>query len=304
MPNWTETAPVVDLVCPLCETTQKTRRIVDAVWEAPRSAVYQCSHCAVVFVHPIMSIEEEREFYKDGFTHYMKVRGGPGETEAQAHFRENQSEGARRLDALKPFLRPDMHVLEIGSSTGFLLDAVRPFVASVTGIEPGNDYRAYANDCGIPTLRDVQDVAGKQYDLVLSYYVVEHLRDPIGQLRAWRELLRDGGRLAVEVPNVEDALVKFYQLDAFDQFYWQKAHYFNYSHETLSMVARRAGFKDIQAIPDQRYDISNHIHWLRTGKPGGKGKYTEVLDEKLNAEYQRCLKERWLCDTVFLVASK
>ena len=54
----------------------------------------------------------------------------------------------------------------------------------------------------------------------------------------------------------------------------------------------------------QRYDISNHIHWLRLGKPGGLGAYTDLLDEGVNAEYARALRERWLCDTVMAVATR
>ena len=93
-----------------------------------------------------------------------------------------------------------------------------------------------------------------------------------------------------------------YKRQAFDRFYWQKAHPFNYSHRTLEMVLSSAGFASVDTIPEQRYDISNHVHWMRTGRPGGKGVYAHVLDQRLDAEYARCLKEHWYCDTVFAVA--
>ena len=106
------------------------------------------------------------------------------------------------------------------------------------------------------------------------------------------------------MPNVEDALVKYWQVEAFDRFYWQKAHYFNYSHETLAMVLKMAGFADVETVPVQRYDLSNHVHWLWKGEPGGAGKYADLLDAGVNAEYGRALRERWLCDTVMAVATK
>jgi 2-polyprenyl-3-methyl-5-hydroxy-6-metoxy-1,4-benzoquinol methylase len=304
MPNWTETAPVTEVACPLGCTEGERRRVVDTVWEAPEAAVYQCTNCEVVFIDPIMSEDEEREFYEASFAGYMKERGSPGETKPEEHFEAFQPEAKRRLENLKPFLREDMDVLDIGSSVGFLLDALRPHVRSVTGVEPGELYRDYANSRGIETHPDLSDVEGRKFDLVLAYYVVEHLRDPVGQLSAWRELLNPGGKLAVEVPNVDDALVRYYQVDAFDRFYWQKAHYFNYSHRTLAMVLELAGFVDVQTIPVQRYDISNHIHWLATGKPGGAGAYTDLLDDAVNAEYARRLRETWHCDTVMAVARR
>ncbi len=277
--------------------------MVDTVWEAPESAVYRCEECETVFLHPIMSEEEERAFYEAQFASYMKERGSPGETDPADHFEKWQPEARRRLQNLKPWLRPELRVLEVGSSTGFLLDAVAPHVASVVGIEPGEQYREYANSRGIETHERLEEIEDRRFDLVMSYYVVEHLRDPVGELGRWRGLLDAGGHCAVEVPNVEDALVRYYQVPAFDRFYWQRAHYFNYSHRTLEMVLLKAGFSAVESIPDQRYDISNHVHWMLTGEPGGKGKYTDVLDDRVDAEYARVLKEHWLCDTVFAVAT-
>ena len=304
MPNWADTAPVADVQCPLCTEGGVRHRIVDTVWEAPESAVYKCGDCEIVFVYPIQSPKEERAFYETEFAHYMKERGAPGETSAQEHFEKNQAEAERRCANLQPYLRSDLRVLEIGSSTGFLLAAIEPHVASVTGIEPGHLYREYADRRRIKTFADLSELAEKRFDLILAYYVVEHLRNPVERLSQLRDVLNPGGHLAIEVPNVDDALVRFYQLDSFDRFYWQKAHYFNYSHRTLTMVLEQAGFEAVKMIPEQRYDISNHIHWLLKGEPGGKGKYTHIFDGRLNQEYVRCLKANWLCDTIFAVATK
>jgi 2-polyprenyl-3-methyl-5-hydroxy-6-metoxy-1,4-benzoquinol methylase len=303
MPNFSETAPLVDVACPLGHPGP-CREIVDTVWEADQAKVYQCPECEIVFVHPIMSEEEERAFYEAEFSAYMGQRGekiGAGPAE---HFKNFEGEGRRRLRNLEPFLRPGMKVLELGSSTGYLLDALRPHVGSVTGIEPEVANREHAESIGIEMFGHLDEVKDRRFDLILAYYVVEHLRDPVGYLHTLYEMLEPGGRLAIEVPNVDDALVRYYQLDAFDRFYWQKAHYFNYSHRTLTDVLERAGFETVEAIPEQRYDISNHIHWLWQGKPGGKGRYTDLLDERVNAEYQRVLRESWHCDTVFAVATK
>jgi 2-polyprenyl-3-methyl-5-hydroxy-6-metoxy-1,4-benzoquinol methylase len=304
MPNWTEDAPVADVQCPLGCQSGVRRRIVDTVWEAPEAAVYQCSECEMVFIHPIMSEAEETAFYEAVFAGYMKERGGPGETDPADHFEQNRGEAERRLANLMPHLDEAARVLDLGSATGAVLAAIEPHVSSVTGVEPGTLYREYANARGISTVADLSDVQDRRFDVIVAYYVVEHLRDPIGYLRRLHDMLKPGGRLAIEVPNVDDALVRYYQLDAFDRFYWQKAHYFNYSRSTMQLVLERAGFERIDVIPEQRYDISNHVHWLWKGEPGGKGRYTDLFDAGVNREYARALKERWLCDTVFAVATK
>lgn len=281
------------------------RRLVDTVWEAEDAAEYQCSECGIVFLHPIMTEEEEREFYGAKFAQYMAERGQPGGADPEQSFEKWKPEGERRRALLEPWLRPGMNVLEIGSATGFLLNAIRRHVGdALVGIEPGDDFREFSKSrLNIEAHEDRSAVEGRRFDLVLAYYVVEHMRDPVGELSQWRELLAPGGRLAIEVPNVDDALVRYWQVKAFDRFYWQKAHYFNYSHQTLTMVLKMAGFGEVQTVPVQRYDISNHVHWLWKAQPGGLGAYTDLLDERVNAEYARALRERWLCDTVMAVAA-
>ena len=232
MADWSDSAPVAEgVLCPFGHEAP-VRRLVDTIWEAPEgSAEYRCSECDIVFLHPIMSPEEEREFYEGKFAEYMAKRGQAGGADPRDSFEKWRPEGARRLELLRPWLREGMRVLEFGAATGFLLDAVRPFVGEVVGIEPGDDFRGFAeSELGIEMHRHRDEVTGRRFDLILSYYVVEHLRDPVGELTAWRELLNSGGHLAIEVPNVDDALVKYWQVEAFDRFYWQTAHYFNYSH--------------------------------------------------------------------------
>ena len=305
MADWSADAPVAeDVSCPLGHDAP-VRRIVDTIWEADGAAEYQCSQCDLVFLFPIMTVEEEREFYGAKFAEYMAKRGQAGGADPRDSFEKWKPEGARRLELLKPYLRPDMRVLEFGSATGFLLDALRPHVAAVTGIEPGDDFREFSRaELGIEAYPDRSAVEGREFDLVLSYYVVEHMRDPVNELKVYLDQLAPGGIAAIEVPHVDDALVKYWQVEAFDRFYWQKAHYFNYSHKTLAMVLEMAGFANVETVPVQRYDISNHLHWLKTGKPGGAGAYTDLLDDRINAEYARRLRETWHCDTVMAVARK
>jgi len=301
MPNWNKDSLAADVPCPLCDSG-KRRLVVDTVWGAPSSAVYRCTGCGLVFLYPIMTRRQEKSFYEAEFSRYMKNRGAPGETAPNEHFQKNQAEAARRLVNLKPLLAPHMRVLEIGSSTGFLLHILRPHVSSVTGIEPNRLYAAYARSRGLETHPELSEVNGLKYDLILAYYVLEHLRNPVGYLERLRSSLNAGGVLALEVPNVDDALVSLYQLESFDRFYWQKAHYFYYSQRTLLTVMERAGFGAIEMIPEHRYDFSNHIHWLMKSEPGGMGKYSHIFDPDFDRSYADRLKKHWVCDTVFAVA--
>lgn len=290
------------LACRVCGSTA-AEKIGDDVSRAPDARVYRCRACSLVYLFPIMNEAEEAEFYRTEFETYMSGRWKAGWTSAADHFRAFQAEGERRLPLVRPFLHAADRVLEIGSSTGYFLDDLRGSTASVTGVEPSEDFRAYANARGIETVGDIGDLAGRTFDAILLYYVVEHLRNPVAYLRDLANRLEHGGRLLIEVPNVEDALIARYAIPAFPAFYWQKAHYHNFSQRTLADVLIRAGL-DAEVLPVQRYDLSNHMVWMMEGKPGGAGRFAGLLSREVEIAYAEALKRAWACDTVFAIGRK
>jgi SAM-dependent methyltransferase len=292
---------VIAPVCRLCGGRESSL-VSPTVSEAPGSSVYECSGCGIVYVYPIMTVEEESAFYAREFEDYMARRSGPGWKSPEAHFQSYSSEGERRLPLVLPHLRATDAVLEIGSSTGYFLRALQPHVRSVSGVEPSEAYREHALSLGIETLDAIEQCRGRRFDVIAMYYVMEHLRDPVAYTASLRQWLAPGGRLLIEVPNVRDALLSLYKLSAFADFYWQRAHYHNFSRQTLTRVLERAGF-GATTYPVQRYDLSNHLIWMRDGKPGGHGRFASVLGSGVDLAYRQRLMDQWICDTVFAVAT-
>jgi SAM-dependent methyltransferase len=286
-------------VCRLCGSTD-AELIGEKVADAPESKQYQCRNCEVVYLFPIMNEKEEADFYRAEFEKYMSGRSGASWKSPQAHFRSYQAEGERRLPLVRPFLKPEDDVLEIGSSTGYFLDDVRGYVNSVTGMEPSQAYCEYANSLGIKTYQSLDELSGNRYDVIFLYYVLEHLRNPIEYMASLSDWLKPNGRILLEVPNVDDILLSPYNIPNFAPFYWQKAHYYNFSHKTLEDVLIRAGYH-VKMIPAQRYDLSNHMVWMMEGKPGGVGRFKEIFTPELEIAYAEALKKQWKCDTLFAV---
>jgi SAM-dependent methyltransferase len=286
-------------VCRLCGSSD-SELISELVSDAPESAEYRCRQCDIVYLFPIMSEKEEADFYHAEFEKYMAGRSGAGWKSPQAHFRSYQPEGERRLPLVRPFLKQEDDVLEIGSSTGYFLDDLRGYVNSVTGLEPSNAYREHANSLGILTYNSLDELKDKRFDVIFLYYVLEHLRDPIGYMSSLASWLKPGGRILLEVPNVDDVLLGPYNIPRFGPFYWQKAHYYNFSHRTLTDVLTRAGYS-VKMIPAQRYDLSNHMVWMMDGKPGGAGRFNDLFTPELESAYAEALKRQWKCDTLFAV---
>jgi len=135
----------------------------------------------------------------------------------EVRYRTDLDEARIRVRRLLLFLHPNAQLLEIGSGCGAFLIAVHPYAASVVGVEPDAASRDWIERrLGIPVVRQVDMIyESKQFDFVVLFHVLEHIPDPVRFLQSLRPLLRLDGRLIVEVPNVDDALVAVYQVPAY-----------------------------------------------------------------------------------------
>ena len=108
--------------------------------------------------------------------------------------------------------------------------------------------------------------------------------------------------MIAEVPCVNDPLTSVYDIPAFERFYWSIAHHYYYSPKSISYVFDNIGL-GYELIPEQRYDLSNHIIWMTKGRPGGQGKLSGVLGTETIESYKRHLRKNWICDDMFFVIS-
>ncbi|MBI5240584.1 MAG: class I SAM-dependent methyltransferase [Elusimicrobia bacterium] len=287
--------------CNLCASAQG-ELIRKGVYGNPRQSVYRCLACGHVYLAPLLSDADEETFYINDYPAFLLKRGDAKNASPADHFAKNRGEAARRLELVQGLLRRGQDVLEIGSATGYFLHALKKRVRSVLGVEPNSAHAAYANSRGVPTCQDLQAAAGRRFDLVFLYYVLEHVKEPHGFLKQIRSLLRGrGAKLVLEVPNGDEALVSLYRSQAYDGFVWQRAHCSYFSPKALGALLRRDGFRP-RLVPAQRYDLSNHMVWLGEGRPGGLGRYRRVFSDALEREYKECLKRSWACDSIMAVA--
>ena len=139
---------------------------------------------------------------------------------------------------------------------------------------------------------------GWGYDLITAFHVVEHLSDPIAVLKTLAAKLSKNGRMIVEVPSSEDALLTLYDSSAFQHFTYWSQHLFLFNAETLRRLAKQAGLRIVSIQQYQRYPLSNHLHWLSQGKPGGHKKWAFLDSPELKTAYANALASVAKCDTL------
>ena len=59
--------------CPNC-SNGNISLFHDKVWSIDNGKVYQCSDCELIFINPMMSVQEESKFYKN-YNQHVKDRG-------------------------------------------------------------------------------------------------------------------------------------------------------------------------------------------------------------------------------------
>jgi SAM-dependent methyltransferase len=103
---------------------------------------------------------------------------------------------------IAPLLRPGLRVLEVGCAEGSLGAAIKHSTAlHYTGIELSGDADTAAQVLDRVVRAPTAAIVNEKFDLLLSFHVLEHVADITTELRHWRSLLADDGRLIVEVPN-------------------------------------------------------------------------------------------------------
>jgi SAM-dependent methyltransferase len=264
-----------------------------------------CAACDSIYLHPVPSVEEEKQFYLKEFEGFMSSRVGDHRdwTNADKHKLTNQDQVIRRLPFLDKYLQAGADLLEIGCSSGFMLDAFKERGLNCVGVEPSGEFGDYLGRDGYKVYDDISQITDQYFDIITHFFVFEHIRDPFQFLEDTYGLLKEGGVMVCEIPCANDPLASVFDLDAFNKFYWSVAHHYYYSPKSLSYVLDKLGYR-YELVPEQRYDISNHMTWMMDGKPGGQGRFTSMFGEELVEAYRQKMIEQWKCDTVFLYVWK
>ncbi len=151
---------------------------------------------------------------------------------------------AERLADLRRFITSG-RLLEVGCSTGELLLAASSSF-TVTGVEAdvasSQVARARGINCLNGTLPDAH-FPDEHFDAALLYHVIEHLASPRRALQELSRILRPGGWLVIETPNI--ATLWFRLLGS----RWRQFipdHRFFFTPETIKRLCLASGFEVVE----------------------------------------------------------
>jgi 2-polyprenyl-3-methyl-5-hydroxy-6-metoxy-1,4-benzoquinol methylase len=216
---------------------------------------------------------------------------------------EDEIDTNRRLKSFQSLFW-GKNICDFGCGAGNFLKTVRPFTASVQGVELQNNLRESLNARDIPCYESINEVSAP-LDMITLFHCLEHLPDPLEILNAIHKKLiaSGGGLLVVEVPHARDILLKDLRCDDFIQHTLWSQHLVLHTRESLRLLLSYAGFKNIIINSVQRYNIANHLHWMSSGRPRGHtSTINRIESPELLVAYANALSNMDANDTLVAIA--
>jgi SAM-dependent methyltransferase len=220
--------------CPLCGSTDRSLFDNREFRGHPVTNVI-CQSCGLVYQSPRMTDAENLVFYEAEYRLLYQGQEGPNPKDLAVQAARAQVV----LDFIRKPIKSPSRILDIGCSSGILLQQFQAhYQSQVYGVEPGNEYRQYAQSLGLEvysSLEQLQHASLYHFDLVSMMHVLEHLPKPVEYLQNLRnEFIELDSWLLLEVPNL-------YAHDCFEV-----AHFISYSAHTLTQLVQKAGYRVVQ----------------------------------------------------------
>ena len=116
------------------------------------------------------------------------------------------------LEALvRSRLTPQSRVLDLGCGRGGVVEVIWRDVDLAAGIDADSASLAEHRASGLPLVQSQAEhipFIDESFDLVVSIWVLEHLRDPETVLREVRRVLKPGGHFVFLTPNLKHPLLR------------------------------------------------------------------------------------------------
>jgi 2-polyprenyl-3-methyl-5-hydroxy-6-metoxy-1,4-benzoquinol methylase len=197
-------------------------RIDDRVW-----SVVKCKECGLGYLSPRPTTTEIDAYYPAA---YFNGRGG-----------NNVRARYERQAAYVPATGTTL--LDVGTGRGDFLLTMRARGWKVAGIEPspaaGNPHGLEIHGLRFP---EEAGVLSGPYDVITAWAVFEHLHDPLAAFRECCRLLRPGGHLIVQCPNLASVFGRFSRQEDVPR------HLHFFSPKTLNLYGARTGLQLTRTI--------------------------------------------------------
>lgn len=157
-------------------------------------SIKRCSKCSFVSVAPLPTTQNLDRYYNQ---HYWQKMGGKTAHLLELLYRLRMSRVIKQIKKLTPHKG---RILDWGAGDGSLLNLLEKEGFYCWGIDTyssNTDKRNLIN----ATIEEIP-LPNNFFDAITCFHVLEHIRNPLASLKKAFHLLKTGGIIVVEVPNI------------------------------------------------------------------------------------------------------
>lgn len=243
------------LLCNLCDSTPEHhhyllsaplhRSMRKYFGDMAKTRFVICPQCELVFLSPRPPLEH--------FIYYYEKGNRITRTNEQILKRE---QGAMPFyDALMAFIRehvslpPGNKICDVGCGYGTLLKMMQDhFGGDALGLELSDEAFRFAQDYYGHEMRKclLEHMAERDhYDLITCVAVLEHMFDPLANLRHIADLLKPGGYVFILVPDIGELGIRPFKGERI-QTVFKIVHLYYFSLFTLGTILSKAGLTPVK----------------------------------------------------------
>ena len=260
-------------------------------------SVMRCTKSGVIFTSTSNHMDRSHYSEKHEFPSYGK------ENNREKALIDDLADDSRRKNQFLSLLS-NKKWLDVGSGAGGVLDLLNPFAERVVAVEPQQRALDMLKHEGYEVYSDISEVPFNEFDVITLFHVFEHLTDPFGLLKVAYDKLKVGGKIIIEVPHANDFLFSYLELEEFKKFTFWSEHLMLHNRWSLTAFLEKANFRNTVITGFQRYNLANHLHWLKEKKPGGHIKWSMLSTDQLDHAYSSMLEKIDMTDTLIAIAEK
>lgn len=232
--------------CPLCGNSTYVALGSDRL-----AHLWRCAFCDLVSVRRLPAPEDLHAVYGEAYFRNTRSEEMGYEDYEQDRYCIVKT-AARRLETIEHHHPERGRLLDVGCALGFFADTARSRGWDAEGIDISGHAVEYAtNELGLSARQGVLESAGyepESFDVITMWDVIEHVTDPVAELRLVHRLLRPGGLLMLSTPDVGSRVAKTtgarwmgYKL--------AEEHLYYFDEKTIGLALDRAGFAVLEERP-------------------------------------------------------
>ena len=202
-------------------------------------SIVQCSQCGLIYVNPRLNAQGRQIAYSDD---YFTLQSDPEDS------RKRQEMYVIEIRDLERTIHGG-RILDVGAGGGHFLASLGSHWEK-HGCEINDVSASYAREQHGLAVRtgELRDLLypSDYFDCVNVRGVIEHLPDPLGDLKETYRILKPGGVVSINTPNIDSLCARLYRGDF--RLVDPRFHIYYFSPRTMRMMLERAGFRVLREV--------------------------------------------------------